>query len=40
MDINYERNTKVRSSNLKVVKDLRIISIEEFRTKVETIPKL
>jgi hypothetical protein len=40
MDIDYERNNKVKTSNLKMVEDLRVISKEEFRTEVEIIPKL
>jgi hypothetical protein len=40
MNINYERNNKVRNNNLKTVKDLRVLSKEEFRIKVEIIPKL
>jgi hypothetical protein len=40
MNINYERNNKVRNNNLKMVKDLGVLSKEEFRIKVEIIPKL
>jgi hypothetical protein len=40
MDINYERNNKVKIRNLKMVKNLRVISKEEFKIEVEIIPKL
>jgi hypothetical protein len=40
MDINYERNNKVKTSNLKIIRYLRVISKEEFKIEVEIISKL
>jgi hypothetical protein len=37
LDINHKRKNKVKISNLKMVRDLEIISKEKFKAKVRAI---
>jgi hypothetical protein len=40
MDINYERNNKVKVNHLKMLKDLNMISQKQFRIEVKAILEL
>jgi hypothetical protein len=38
--INHERKSKIKSNNLKTIRDLKVILKEEFKAKVRTILEL
>jgi hypothetical protein len=40
ININHERKSKIKSDNLKTIRDLKMILKEEFKAKVKTILKL
>jgi len=37
ININHERKRKIKSNNLKTIRDLKVILKEEFKAKVRTI---
>ncbi len=40
ININHERKSKIKSNNLKTIRDFKVILKEEFKAKVKTILEL